>query len=38
MARKEEKRYEKKIVDKCKKEPKLFYTFINGNIKQRKYN
>ena len=36
--RREENRYEKDIVDKCKEEPKLFYRFINGKIKQRKYN
>ena len=31
----EEKRYEKDIVDKCMEEPKLFYRFINGQLKHK---
>ena len=37
VRREEEKLYEKNIVDKRKGESKLFYRFINGKIKQRKY-
>ena len=28
----------KNIVDKCQEEPKLFYGYINGIIKQIKYS
>ena len=35
VRREEEKGYEKDIVEKCKEEPKLFYQFINGKIKQK---
>ena len=35
VGKKEEKRYEKYIVDKCKAEPKLFYRFINGKLKHK---
>lgn len=35
VRRQEERSYEKNIVDKCKDEPKLFYRFINGKMKQR---
>ena len=35
VRREEEKGYEKDIVEKCKDEPKLFYRFINGKIKQK---
>ena len=34
--RKEEKRnYEKDIVNKCKEQPKLFYRYINGKLKNK---
>ena len=35
VRREEEKRYGKDIVDKCKKEPKLFYRFINVKLKRK---
>ena len=38
IQKEEEKRYEKDIVDKCKEEPKRFYRFMNGKIKQGKYS
>ena len=33
IRREEEAKYEKNIVNKCEKEPKLFYKFINGKMK-----
>ena len=35
LKRKEEKRYEKDIVYKCKKEPKLFYRFVTGRLQHK---
>ena len=31
----EERNFEKDVVEKCKKEPKLFYEYVNGKIKHR---
>ena len=36
VRREEEKKYGKDRVDMYKEEPKLFYRFINGKLKQRK--
>ena len=35
IRREKEKKFEKDIVNKCKEEPKLFYRYINGKIKQK---
>ena len=35
IRRGEQKNYEKNIVDKCKEEPKLFYRYINGKLKNK---
>lgn len=35
VRRQEERNYEKDIVDNCKNEPKMFYRFINGKMKQK---
>ena len=34
IRREEERNFEESIIDKCKEEPKLFYRFINGKLKQ----
>ena len=34
--RRENKKIEKDIVNKCKEESKLFYRYIKGKIKQKK--
>ena len=34
IRREVERNYQKKIVDKCKDEPKMFYRFINGKLKK----
>ena len=34
LRREVERNYQKRIVDKCKDEPKLFYRFINGKLKK----
>ena len=34
IRREEERSFEESIIDKCKEEPKLFYRFINGILKQ----
>ena len=36
VRREEARKYEKDIVDKCKEEPKLFYRFVNGKLKNKK--
>ena len=35
VRREEERKYEKNIVDKCRNEPKMFYRFVNGKMKQK---
>ena len=35
IRREEERNFEKDVVEKCKKEPKLFYKYVNGKIKHR---
>ena len=35
IRREEEKNFERGIVEKCKKEPKLFYKFVNGKLKEK---
>ena len=35
VLREEERDYEKGVVDKCKNEPKLFYRYVNGKMKNK---
>ena len=35
VRKKEEREYEKDIVEKCKEQPKLLHKFINGTIKRK---
>ena len=35
IRREEERNFEKDIVEKCKDQPKLFYKFVNGRLKEK---
>ena len=36
ICREAKKKFEKSIVEKCKDQPKLFYKYVNGKLKNRK--
>lgn len=36
ICREEQLRYEKDIIDKWEDHPKLFFTYVNGTLKQQK--